>query len=72
MSKKRVRYCQLPATVSVTGRSSSITNAFINAIIPVQDPTEEEELEALRILGMDPAPSRLLWKIEKRNLWLSS
>jgi 5-methylcytosine-specific restriction endonuclease McrA len=51
---KRARYCQLPAPMNVTGRSSSITNAFINAIIPVIDPTEEEELEALRILEIDP------------------
>jgi hypothetical protein len=51
---KRIRYCLLPAPMSVTGRSSSITNAFINAIIPVIEPTEEEELEALRILQIDP------------------
>lgn len=54
MKTKRVRYCQLPTTMSVTGRSSSITNAFINAIIPTIDPTEAEELEALRILGISP------------------
>jgi 5-methylcytosine-specific restriction endonuclease McrA len=51
---KRMRYCLLPAPMSVMGRSSSITNAFINAIIPVIEPTEEEELEALRILEIDP------------------
>jgi 5-methylcytosine-specific restriction endonuclease McrA len=51
---KRVRYCQLPATMTVTGRSSSITNVFINAIIPTIEPTEADELEALRILGMSP------------------
>lgn len=32
---KRVRYCQLPTSMTVTGRSSSITNAFFTAIIPV-------------------------------------
>lgn len=53
-SIKRIRYCQLPAPMSVTGRSSSITNAFINAIIPVVDPTKEEELEVLSILQIDP------------------
>lgn len=51
---KRARYCQLPATMSVMGRSSSITNAFINAIIPTIEPTEDEELEALRILSVSP------------------
>ncbi len=51
---RRNRYCQLPATMTVSGRSSSITNAFINAIIPTVEPTESEELEALAILGIDP------------------
>ena len=51
---KRARYCQIPATMSVMGRSSSITNAFINAIIPVIEPTEAEELEALCILSISP------------------
>jgi HNH endonuclease len=48
------RHCQLPSVTTVAGRSSSITNAFFNAIIPVFEPTEEEELEALAILGMSP------------------
>lgn len=48
------RYCQLPVPMTVTGRSSSITNAFINAVIPVFTPTIEEELEALAILEIDP------------------
>jgi len=30
------------------------SHAFINAIIPVIEPTEEEELEALRILQINP------------------
>ena len=51
---KRARYCQLPATMSVMGRSLSITNAFINAIIPAIEPTEAEELEALCILSIRP------------------
>jgi hypothetical protein len=51
---KRIPYCQLPAKMSVNGRSSSITNAFINAIIPIIEPTEAEELEALKILNISP------------------
>jgi len=43
---KRARYCQLPTAMTITGRSSSITNAFVSAIIPVIEPSEEEELEA--------------------------
>ena len=38
--------------MKITGRSSSITNAFINSIIPVVVPTEEQVKEALAILGM--------------------
>lgn len=38
--------------MKITGRSSSITNAFINSIIPVIPPTEEQVREALSILGM--------------------
>jgi 5-methylcytosine-specific restriction endonuclease McrA len=39
--------------MKITGRSSSITNAFINAIIPIVQPTEKLVKEALSILGMD-------------------
>lgn len=66
---KRSRYCQLPAPMSVTGRSSSITNAFINAIIPVIEPTEAEELEALRILGMSPDDIRCAYCGDKATEW---
>ncbi len=66
---KRIRYCQLPAPMSVTGRSSSITNAFINAIIPVIEPTEAEELEALRILGMSPNDIRCCYCGDKSTEW---
>jgi HNH endonuclease len=66
---KRVRYCQLPTTMTVTGRSSSITNAFFNAIIPVIDPTEAEELEALRILGIEPHDIRCAYCGDKATEW---
>ncbi len=45
---------QMPKPMKITGRSSSITNAFINSIIPVVPPTEEQVKEALEILGMSP------------------
>ncbi|HEY5330371.1 MAG TPA: hypothetical protein VIJ79_10835 [Acidobacteriaceae bacterium] len=55
MAKKKAKgYCQLPKVITVMSRSSSITNAFINAVIPVHAPTLEEELKALSILEMDP------------------
>ncbi|TQV65625.1 HNH endonuclease [Exilibacterium tricleocarpae] len=39
--------------MKITGRSSSITNSFINSIIPVIEPTNEQVKSALAILGMD-------------------
>ena len=42
----------MPTPVKITGRLSSITNAFINSIIPVVPPTEEQVAEALQVLGM--------------------
>ena len=43
----------MPTPMKITGRSSSITNAFINSIVPTIEPTEDEVAEALSILGMD-------------------
>ena len=45
---------RMPTPMKITGRSSSITNAFINSIIPVIQPTEKEVKKALDILGMTP------------------
>ena len=45
---------KMPTPMKITGRSSSITNAFINSIIPVIPPTEEQVKEALSILEMTP------------------
>lgn len=42
----------LPTPGSIKGRSSSITAAFIQAIVPVVEPTDAEVDEALSILGM--------------------
>ena len=69
LSMKRTPFCQLPATMTVTGRSSSLTNAFINGIIPVIQPTEAEELEALRILGIDPVDIRCAYCGDKSTEW---
>ena len=44
----------MPTPMKITGRSSSITNAFINSIIPVVPPSAEEVKQALGILGMTP------------------
>lgn len=43
---------RMPRPVRITGRSSSITNAFVNGIIPCHEPTATEVAEALGVLGL--------------------
>ncbi len=43
---------RMPVPVTIKGRISSITNAFVNGVIPVINPTEEQVDEVLSILGM--------------------
>jgi hypothetical protein len=66
---KKTTYCQLPTPGNIAGRSSSITNAFFNAIIPIRDPTNEEALEALSILGMEPNDVRCAYCGDKSTEW---
>jgi hypothetical protein len=63
------KYCLLPTAKTVTGRSSSITNAFIVAVVPVIEPTEAEELEALGILGMTPTSIRCAYCGDAHTEW---
>ena len=44
---------RMPTPVKITGRSSSITNSFVNSIIPVIVPTEHQIRLALQILNID-------------------
>lgn len=55
--------------MTVTGRSSSITNAFISAVVPVIEPTVDDELTALRILEMDPNDIRCAYCGDKATEW---
>ena len=43
----------MPKPVRITGRTSSITNSFVNGIIPVIWPTEDQINEALGLLAME-------------------
>jgi hypothetical protein len=43
---------RMPSVQTMVSRKSSITNAFVNAIIPAVPPTLEEIEQALAILGM--------------------
>ncbi|MGI8668063.1 MAG: HNH endonuclease [Jatrophihabitans sp.] len=49
---ERRKLFAMPNPVTITGRTSSITNSFVNSIIPVVEPTDAEIENALDILGM--------------------
>ena len=44
----------MPSGQTMMSRKSSITNVFVNAVIPAVPPTHDEIEEALRILEADP------------------
>lgn len=50
--QKRHPAFRMPVPVKINGRASSITNAFVNGVIPCVHPTWDEVEEALTILGM--------------------
>jgi 5-methylcytosine-specific restriction endonuclease McrA len=66
---EKTRYCQLPSPGSIAGRSSSITNAFFNSIIPIHEPSQEEVLEALRILAIDPEDITCAYCGDRSSEW---
>lgn len=59
----------LPSPGSIKGRSSSITAAFIQAIVPVVEPTSAEVVEALSILGMKPGACVCAYCGDARTEW---
>ncbi|MDD3240230.1 MAG: hypothetical protein PHW47_09150 [Lachnospira sp.] len=44
---------RMPTPVKIVGRISSITNAFVNGIIPVIEPTDADIEKTLTVLGMN-------------------
>lgn len=60
---------QMPKPVNIVGRTSSITNSFVNGIIPVIYPTEEQVAENLAILGLDPEDLRCAYCGDKYTEW---
>ncbi|HEX4055361.1 MAG TPA: HNH endonuclease [Tepidisphaeraceae bacterium] len=63
------RAFRMPAVQSMKSRKTSITNAFVSAIIPVVNPTDDEILEALTILGMKPESVECIYCGDKCNAW---
>jgi hypothetical protein len=60
---------QMPSVQTMVSRKSSITNAFVSAIIPVIVPTHDEIEEALRILGTEPHDVQCAYCGDKASEW---
>jgi hypothetical protein len=52
---------KMPKAVTVMGRSSSITNSFVNGIVPVVEPNDEEIYTAIKILEENPEDMRCIY-----------
>lgn len=59
----------MPSVQTMMSRKSSITNAFVNAVIPSIPPTHEEIEQALAILGMDPTDVRCAYCGNQATEW---
>mgnify|MGYP002639929158 CR=1 FL=1 len=60
---------RMPTPGNIMGRSSSITNAFVNSIIPIITPTEDEVLTVLQILAIDPKHQTCVYCGDKSTEW---
>ena len=59
----------MPRSVKITGRTSSITNAFVNGVIPTRRPAEHEVAEALRILELSADDLRCCYCGDRSTEW---
>lgn len=60
---------RMPKPVNIAGRTSSITNSFVNGIIPVISPTEEQVAQNLTILGLNLDDLRCTYCGDKSTEW---
>lgn len=60
---------KMPKPIGITGRTSTITNSFVNGIIPVIDPSNEELGEALKILNLSKEDLRCAYCGDKATEW---
>lgn len=63
------RAFRMPSVQTPASRKSSITNAFVNAVIPVVVPSVDQIAEALQILHIDPADVRCAYCGDKSTEW---
>jgi hypothetical protein len=59
----------MPSVQTMVSRKSSITNAFVSAVIPAIPPTEAEIEQALSILGIDPKDLRCAYCGDNATEW---
>ena len=59
----------MPSVQTMVSRKSSITNAFVNTIIPTIPPTNDEIAKSLTILGMEPDDVRCAYCGDKATEW---
>jgi hypothetical protein len=59
----------MPSVQTMVSRKSSITNAFVNAVIPSIPPTLEEIEQALAILQIDPSDMRCAYCGDTASEW---
>lgn len=67
--RREAKAFQMPSVQTMVSRKSSITNAFVNSIIPVIPPSQEEVLAALGILGIDPEDLRCAYCGDRASEW---
>lgn len=60
---------RMPSPATMVSRKSSITNAFVGAVIPVVMPTVEEIHEALTVLAMRPEDVRCAYCADPSTEW---
>jgi hypothetical protein len=60
---------KFPKPLKITSRTSTITNAFVQAIIPFSQPDVEELLESLRFLGMTKESISCCYCGDKASDW---
>lgn len=59
----------MPTMMKITGRTSTITNAFVSTIISAIQPTEAEVSEALEILGLNPNDLQCAYCGDRSTEW---
>ena len=60
---------KMPANMTITGRTSTITNAFVASITPRIEPNETEIKSCLRVLGLNVDDLRCAYCGDKATEW---